>query len=100
MGKNVIIFGADMSSLVHIVNKNKDTLIFGLDDTTLEEKLNILLVLPNQEKDLYQVYIIMQATVPYLLMLQKYINSMKMSLKMNIIAYVLVAFPKILQLTI
>ena len=89
-----------MSSLVHIVNKNKDILILGLDDTTLEEKLNILLVLPNQEKDLYQVYIIMQATVPYLLMLKKYINSMKMSLKMNIIAYVLVAFPKILQLTI
>ena len=100
MGKNVIIFGADMSSLVHIVNKNKDILILGLDDTTLEEKLNILLVLPNQEKDLYQVYIIMQATVPYLLMLQKYINSMKMTLKMNIIAYVLVTFPKILQLTI
>ena len=100
MGKNVIIFGADMSSLVHIVNKNKDILILGLDDTTLEEKLNILLVLPNQEKDLYQVYITMQATVPYLLMLQKYINSMKMSLKMNIIAYVLVTFPKILQLTI
>ena len=75
MGKNVIIFGADMSSLVHIVNKNKDILILGarstqgLDDTTLEQKLNILLVLPNQEKDLYQVYIIMQATVPYLLML-------------------------------
>ena len=100
MGKNVIIFGADMSSLVHIVNKNKDILILGLDDTTLEEKLNILLVLPNQEKDLYQVYITMQATVPYLLMLQKYINSMKMSLKMNIIAYVLVTFPKSLQLTI
>ena len=100
MGKNVIIFGADMSSLVHIVNKNKDILILGLDDTTLEEKLNILLVLPNQEKDLYQVYITMQATVLYLLMLQKYINSMKMSLKMNIIAYVLVTFPKILQLTI
>ena len=106
MGKNVIIFGADMSSLVHIVNKNKDILILGarstqgIDDTTLEQKLNILLVLPNQEKDLYQVYITMQATVPYLLMLQKYINSMKMSLKMNIIAYVLVTFPKILQLTI
>ena len=89
-----------MSSLVHIVNKNKDTLIFGLDDTTLEEKLNILLVLPNQEKDLYQVYIIMQATVPYLLMLQKYINSMKMTLKMNIIDCILVTFPIILQLII
>ena len=106
MGKNVIIFGADMSSLVHIVNKNKEILILGarstqgLDDTTLEQKLNILLVLPNQEKDLYQVYIIMQATVPYLLMLQKYINSMKMTLKMNIIDCILVTFPIILQLII
>ena len=41
MGKNVIIFGADMSSYVHIDNKNKDILILGegptqgLDDTTL-----------------------------------------------------------------
>ena len=95
-----------MSSLVHIVNKNKDILILGarstqgLDDTTLEQKLNILLVLPNQEKDLYQVYIIMQATVPYLLMLQKYINSMKMTLKMKIIDCLLVTFPKIFQLII
>ena len=41
MGKNLIIFGADISSPVHIDNKNKDILIFvegttqGLDDTTL-----------------------------------------------------------------
>ena len=41
MRKNVIIFGADMSSSVHIDNKNKDSLILGerptqgLDDTTL-----------------------------------------------------------------
>ena len=41
MGKNVIIFGADMSSSVHIDNINKDILILGekltqgLDDTTL-----------------------------------------------------------------
>ena len=40
MGKNVIIFEADMSSSVHIDNKNKDFLYFGegptqgLDDTT------------------------------------------------------------------
>ena len=39
--KNAIIFGVDVSSYVHIDNKNKDTLIFGkrptqlLDDTTL-----------------------------------------------------------------
>ena len=41
MGKNVIIFGVDMSSSVHIDNKKKDILIVGfgpaqgLDDTTL-----------------------------------------------------------------
>ena len=39
--KNVIIFGADMNSSVHIVNRGKDILIFGegstqgLDNTTL-----------------------------------------------------------------
>ena len=41
MGKNVIIFGADISSSAHIGNKNKDFLILGegptegLDDTKL-----------------------------------------------------------------
>ena len=41
MGKNVIIFGVDISSSVHIDNKNKDILIHGerpiqrLDDTAL-----------------------------------------------------------------
>ena len=40
MGKNVIVFGVDMSSSVHIDNKKKDNLILGkgptkgLDDTT------------------------------------------------------------------
>ena len=41
MGRNVTIFGADMSSFVHVDNNNKDILILGerptqgLDDTTL-----------------------------------------------------------------
>ena len=37
VGKNVIIFGVDMSSSVHTDNKKKDTLILGkgLDDITL-----------------------------------------------------------------
>ena len=44
MGKNVIIVGADMSSFVHIDNKNKDILILGegltqgLDESTLIAK--------------------------------------------------------------
>ena len=43
-GKNVIIFGADMSSSMHIANKNKSILILGkspadgLDDTTFAAK--------------------------------------------------------------
>ena len=57
--KMSLFFGADMSSSVHIDNKGKDILIIGegptqgLDYTTLTEKQNILLILHNQEKDLY-----------------------------------------------
>ena len=53
MSKNVIIFGVDMSSSVHIDNKKKDILILGfgsaqeLDDTTLQ-KLNIQLIFQDQ----------------------------------------------------
>ena len=52
--KNVIIFGVDMSSSLHIDNKTKDILVLrknptqGLDDTTLTEKLNIQLILQDQ----------------------------------------------------
>ena len=59
MGKIGTIFGADMSSSVHIENKNENSLILGegpkqeLDDITLKVELNILLILHNQEKDLY-----------------------------------------------
>ena len=55
--KNVIIFGACMSSSAQIGNENKDILTSGerptqgLDDTTLTaEAKNILLILHNQEK--------------------------------------------------
>ena len=66
MEKNVIIFGADMSLSVHVDNKGKDILILGegptqgLNDTTLTTEAK---------------YPIMEATVSYLLMIQKYINS-------------------------
>ena len=48
-GKNVITFGADMSSSVHIDNENKDMLILGeiptqgLDDTTLTAEVKYLI---------------------------------------------------------
>ena len=56
MGRNVVIFGADMSSSVHVHNKNKHILILGegptqgLDDTTLsaEAKYPINFTQPNQ----------------------------------------------------
>ena len=56
MGKNDVIFGADMSSTVHNNNKGKDILILGeeltqgLDDTTLtaESKYPINFTQPNK----------------------------------------------------
>ena len=56
MGKNVIIFGVDMNSSVHVDNKNKDILILGegptegLDHMTLtaKEKYAINFTQPNK----------------------------------------------------
>ena len=56
MGRNVIIFGADMSSSINVDNKNKNILILcegpteGLDDTTLtaEAKYPINFTQPNK----------------------------------------------------
>ena len=48
MGENIIIFGVNMSSSVHIGNKNKDILILGegptqgLDDTTLTAEVEVI----------------------------------------------------------
>ena len=58
---------------MHVDNEGKYITILGegptqeLDDTTLTAKQNILLILLNQEKDLYQVYTVMEATISYLL---------------------------------
>ena len=56
MGKNIIIFGVDLISYVHIDNKNKDILILGegptqgLNDTTLtaEARYPIYFTQPNK----------------------------------------------------
>ena len=61
-GKNVIIFGADMSSTVHVNNKGKDILILGegltqgSDDTTLTAEANLT-------QSGKRVYTTMEATV-------------------------------------
>ena len=78
-GKNIIIFGADMSSSVHVDNKGKDILILsegrtqGLDDTKLTSEGKYLINFKQSGKR--SVYTIMEATVSYLFMLQKYISS-------------------------
>ena len=56
MGKNVIIFGADLSSSVHIDNKFKYILMLdegptqGLDDTTLTAEARYLISFTQLEK--------------------------------------------------
>ena len=58
-GKNVIIFGADMSTSAHVDNKGKDILILGegptqgLDDTTLTAEAKYPISFTNQEKNFY-----------------------------------------------
>ena len=87
MGKNVIIFGADMSSSVHVDNKNKDILIFGegptqgLDNTTLTAEAKYPINFTKSGKRFVLVYTIMEATVSYLLMLQKYVDPKQKTLK-------------------
>ena len=43
MGKNVLIFGADMSSSAHIHNKKKDILVLGKGPTQGPSQLILLL---------------------------------------------------------
>ena len=80
MGKNVIIFGADMSSSVHVDNKGKDILILGegptqgLDDTTLTAEAKYPINFTQSGKR-FVLSLHYNVTVFCLLMLQKYINS-------------------------
>ena len=70
-----------MSSSVHIDNKYKDILILGegltqeLDYTTLSTESKYLINFTQSNKRFVLVYTIMEATVSYLLIIQKYINS-------------------------
>ena len=87
MGKIVIMFGADMSSSVHIDNKNKDVLILGkgppqgVDDTTLTAEAKYPINFTQPRKRFALSLTTVEATVSYLLMLQKYINSQQNALK-------------------
>ena len=81
--KNVISFGVDMSSSVHIDNKNKYILMLckgttqGLDNTTLTAEAEYFINFSRP----FQVFIMMEATIFYSLMPQKYINFKQKTLK-------------------
>ena len=86
MGKNVAIVGGDMISSAHFDNKGKDVLILGKGSTqgsdetalTAEVKFSINF---SRLQNFVSVYTIMEATVSYLLVLQKFINSKQLILK-------------------
>ena len=86
MGKNVISFGADMSSSVHIDKKNKDTLILsegqtqGSDNTKLTAEAKYSINFTHPIKRFVLSLTIIEATVSYLLMLQKYNSSKQKTL--------------------
>ena len=71
MGRNVIIFGVDMSSSVHVDNKIKDN---GLDDTTLTRK-NIPCISFTQSNKIFVLHLHHNGSNNFcLLILQKYTN--------------------------
>ena len=84
-GKNVVIFGAYMSSSVHVDNEKKDIFILGkdqrqeLDDTNLTTKAKCSVNFTKQDKSF--ICITLEATAVYLLILQKHINSKQAILK-------------------
>ena len=81
MGKNIIIFGVNMSSSVHIDNKKKDILILGigatqeLNGTTLIADAQYSINFSGSNRKICFSYIIIGGTVFNYLTLQKYINS-------------------------
>ena len=87
MGKNVIIFGADMSSSVHIDNKDKDILTLGegptqeLDDTTLTAEA-IYLISFTQLRKKFALSLHYNGSNSFLFVnATKYINSKQKTLK-------------------
>ena len=76
-----------MSSSVHIDDKNKDVSILGkvptqgLDDPKFTGEVQYSINFSRSNRKFFEACIIMGATVFYLLMLQKYINSIQKILK-------------------
>ena len=87
IGRNVVIFGVDMSSSPHIYNKKKYILILGKGFTqglehTLAVKNSIQSTLLKIIGNCVSACIIMEQIVVYLLMLQKLLNLKQKILKL------------------
>ena len=89
-GQNVIIFGADMSSSIHVDNKKNYILILGegitqgLDDTTLTaEQMNSINFTASRKKFCLSLHY-NGANSYYLLMVQKLLNLKQKILKLSI----------------
>ena len=87
LGKNIIIFGLDMSSSVHIGNKKKDILILGkgstqgLDYTTLTVEVQYSINFSRSNKKFCLSMNYNWSNSFLFLMLQKYINLKQKILK-------------------
>ena len=86
-GQNVLIFGADMSSSVHVDNKKKDILVLGkgpiqgLEHTLTAEKMYSISFTVARKKFCLSLVI-------SLLMVQKFINSKQTILRLLQLHYV------------
>ena len=86
-GQNVIIFGADMSSSIHIDNKKKDILVLargptqGLESALTAEKMYSISFTVTT-RNFVSAYIIMEQIVIYLSMAQKFISLKQKILKL------------------
>ena len=75
-GQNVLIFGADMSTSIHVDNKKKDLLVLGrgptqgLESTLIAEKMYSINFTVTKKK----FCTIIEEIVIYLLMVQKFVN--------------------------
>ena len=91
-GQNVLIFGADMSSSIHIDNKKKDILVLGkgptqgLEHTLTAEKMCSINFTVTKKKFCLS-YITMEQIVIYLSMVQKFTNSKQKILKLHQVHY-------------
>ena len=85
--ENVVVFGVDNSSSVHIDNRKKDISVLGkgptqgLENATITTEAKYSINFSRSKRKLCQVCIIMETIAFRLLMTQKFINSKEKILK-------------------